>query len=110
MIIEYKNIKMEYISEVEPTSEFSTGSIIARLDKENAQEIFKIINEIQTKTLDFIFLSGKPCHYKPGWYKADMQIKNEMYLGCRPSRITQVDEDNDNLFEVEIIYDRKKIN
>ena len=39
--------------------------------------IYNVINEIQNKTFDLIYLGNKPCHYKPGWYKHDMQIKNE---------------------------------
>lgn len=111
MLIECKNIKMEYISQVEPTGIYSIGSIIARLDnKKSVQDIIEIMDEIRTKhQSDLIYLGNMPCHYNPGWYKDTIRIKNKIYLGCWPSRIIQVDKDNDNLFEVEIIYDREDI-
>lgn len=110
MIIEYLKIKMEYRLHLGPADNWSTGRLYARIDnRESAQDIIDIIAEIKNTTNDLIYLGNIPCHPKPAWYKDNIQIRNKIYLGCWPNRIIQVDEDNNDLFDVEIIYDRKKI-
>lgn len=106
MEIIYKSIKLYYIDDYPSKEKFGIGGcLITHATEENANKIMTIMSDIRNKTMNFLF--GMNPEYKPGWYKEDIKIDNNLYCGCWPFETKKLD---DETYVVKLYYDRKEEN
>jgi len=99
MEIIYKSIKLYYIDDYPSKEKFGVGGcLITHATEENANKIMTIMSDIRN------LLFGVNSDYKPGWYKEDITIGNNLYCGCWPFETKKLD---DETYVVKLYYDKR---